>query len=181
MELIVQKFINPKELLVSIDLDGLEYSNVKKTVKNNGYYLYIYNCGLVRYGYNKDGEFWSSSLSQIKIAFPEYSFFDAEVSVKCGNTTYSGFALLNTNDILRQTVNLTWQRKADIYSNMQFCEVVINFYDRYHDQFLKDCEKFGFEVLSWSYGTYRVGFKKSDLKEFVYLLGKSYICKWSFH
>lgn len=181
MELTIQKFTKPKELLVSVDSNGLEYSNVKTTVKNDGYYLYIYDCGLVRYGYNKNGEFWSSSLSQIRIIFPEYSFFDAEVSVKCGDTTYSGFALLNTNDILRQTANLTWQRKADVSYNMQLCEVVINLYDKYHNQFLKECEEYGFEVLSWSYGTYRVGFKKSELKEFVHLLDKPYVCKWSFH
>jgi hypothetical protein len=180
MELTIQKFINSKELLVSINSDRFDYSDINKSVDNNGYYLHIHDCGLVRYGYNKCGEFWSSSLSQIKTIFPEYSFFDAEVLVKCGNTTYSGFALLNTDDILRQIAKLGWQRKAGIGWNMQLCEMVIKSYDKHHDQFLKDCKESGFEVISWNYGTYRVGFKKSDLKKFVNFLDKSYVWKWSF-
>lgn len=178
MELKIQKFINPRELRVTVDV--LEQSNIKKTVQNDGYYINIYDCGLVRYGYKKNEEFWSSSLSKIKKVFPEYSFFDAEVSVEYGNTIYAGFALLNTDELYKQVRGMLWQRKADIAWNMQLCEVIIESYSKHHDQLLKDCEESGFEVLSWSYGSYRIGFKKSDLKEFVKFLDKSYIWKWSF-
>lgn len=178
MELKIQKFVSSRELRVTINT--LEQSNIKKTVQNDGYYINIYDCGLVRYGYKKDGEFWSSSLSKIKKAFPEYSFFNAEVSVEYGNTIYSGFALLNTDEVQKQVRSLLWQHKADIAWNMQLCEVIIESYSKYHNQLLNECKEFGFEVLSWSYGSYRIGFKKSDLKEFVKFLDKSYIWRWSF-
>ena len=111
--------------------------------------------------------------------FPEYSFFNAEVSVEYDGTVYAGFALLNTDELQKQIRGLLWQRKADVAWNMQLCEIIIES-TKYHNQLLKECEKSGFEVLSWSYGTYRIGFKKSNLKEFVKFLDKSYIWKWSF-
>lgn len=178
MELTIQKFISSSELRVTVDV--LEQSNIKKTVQNDGYYINIYNCGLVCYGYKNNGEFWSSSLSQIKKVFPEYSFFNAEVSVEYGNTVYAGFALLNTDEVLKQVRSLLWQRKADVAWNMQLCEVIIEPYSKYHNQLLSECKESGFEVLSWSWGSYRIGFKKSNLKEFVKFLDKFYIRSWSF-